>query len=164
MEALTPEEEKRFEELATIAFNFARSNQDKELEKMLQAGLSPNLKNHKGDSLLMLASYHNSLECASLLLSYGAKVDERNDRGQTPLAGVCFKGYLEMAKLLVQYGANIDANNGMGMTPYSFAILFRHHQLASFLLSHSTPTLGKRLSHKLLSFLKKYSKKSSSSC
>ncbi|ARR00639.1 MULTISPECIES: ankyrin repeat domain-containing protein [Campylobacter] len=134
---ITPEEEKRYEELCGYAFNFARNNETNELEKMIDAGLSPNLKNHKGDSLLMLAAYNGSLETTKMLIQKGARVDERNDRGQTPLAGVCFKGNLEMTKLLVENGADIDANNGMGLTPYSFAVMFNRQEIAKYLLSKS---------------------------
>lgn len=134
---LTPEEEKRYEELCGYAFNFARNNEVSELEKMINSGLSPNLKNHKGDSLIMLAAYNGSLETTKMLIQKGARVDERNDRGQTPLAGVCFKGNFEMVKLLVENGADIDANNGMGLTPYSFAIMFNRVEIAEYLLSKS---------------------------
>lgn len=138
MEAvLTQQEEQRFQELCTMAFNYARCDESENLRIMLKAGLNPNLKTAKGDTLLMLASYHNSLKTSSMLLEMGASVDEPNDRGQTPLAGVCFKGYMEMAKLLVGYGANIDRNNGLGMTPYGFAVMFGHSELAEFLLSKS---------------------------
>ncbi|MCI5968279.1 ankyrin repeat domain-containing protein [Helicobacter sp.] len=148
--SLTQEEEKRFEELGKMAFNFARNNQCDDLEVMIKAGLNVNLKTHKGDSLLMLAAYHNALETAQMLLENGARVDEKNDRGQTPLAGVCFKGYLPMCKLLVENGANIDENNGLGMTPYSFAIMFRRKEIAEFLLQHSKKSLFKRGALKVL--------------
>ena len=79
---ITQEEEKRYEELCGYAFNFARNNEFAQLELMLNAGLNVNLKNHKGDSLLMLASYNGSYETTKMLLERGANVDERNDRGR----------------------------------------------------------------------------------
>ena len=39
---------------------------------MLEQGLPPNLGNHKGDSLLMLASYHGHAEAARLLPDFYA--------------------------------------------------------------------------------------------
>lgn len=133
---LTKDEERRYEELCAMAFDFARNDACENLEIMLNAGLSENLKNHKGDSLLMLASYHNSLPTAQMLLKRGARVDEKNDRGQTPLAGVCFKGYFEMAKLLVESGANIRENNGLGMTPFAYALMFGRKDIAKFFLEY----------------------------
>lgn len=152
---LTPDEEKRFHELCLMAFDYARKDEDQNLKIMLDAGLNVDLKTHKGDTLLMLASYHNSLRSARLLLERGACVDCPNHRGQTPLAGVCFKGYFEMAKLLISYGANIDQNNGMGMTPYAFAVIFGHEELAKFLYSHSHPSLLKEKALKILLGLKR---------
>ncbi|MDD6054996.1 MAG: ankyrin repeat domain-containing protein [Helicobacter sp.] len=153
---ISDEEEKRYQELCEYAFNFARNNESEELEKMIKAGLNVNLKNHKGNSLLMLASYNGALECAKMLLKQGARVDERNDKGQTPLAGVCFKGDLEMAKLLVENGADIDANNGLGLTPYSFALLFGKGEIAKFLLDSSKKrSLFKRISAKMLGIMRK---------
>lgn len=153
---ISKEEEKRYEELCGYAFNFARNDQVSDLEIMINAGLSPNLQNHKGDSLLMLAAYNGSFETTKMLINKGARVDERNDRGQTPLAGVCFKGNLDMVKLLVENGANIDANNGMGLTPYSFAVMFGKSDIAQYLLSKSQKRgILKILSAKILKLFAK---------
>lgn len=152
MQELSPAEEKRYQELCNMAFNFARNNEVANLEPMIKAGLSANLKNHKGDSLLMLASYHNSLECVKMLLANGARVDEKNDRGQTPLAGVCFKGYFEVAKLLVENGANIDENNGLGMTPFSFAVMFGRKEIVAYLAKSAKKNFLKNLVAKMLCF------------
>ena len=115
-----------------MALDFARRDDADELEKMIKAGLSVNLKSAKGDTLLMLASYNNALKTVNMLLSNGARVDERNDRGQTPLAGAAFKGHLEVVKALVNAGADVEATSGLGMTPYAFAVRnFRQKERAS---------------------------------
>lgn len=151
---LNTQEEQRLDELCQMAFNFARRDECENLKIMLQAGLNINLKTYKGDTLLMLAAYNNSLACAKMLLQKGALVDEPNDRGQTPLAGVCFKGYVKMAKLLLDYGANPNANNGLGATPYTFAIFFGRQQIAELLLKYSYPSLPKRISLTFLRLVK----------
>lgn len=155
MNELSLEEEKHFARLCNMAFNFARNNEAENLKIMIEAGLSVNLKTHKGDTLLMLAAYNNSYETAKMLLEKGARVDEKNDRGQTPLAGVCFKGYLPMCKLLVENGANVDENNGLGMTPFSFAIMFGRKNIARYLMLHSKRSLLKKLSFFILSIFKR---------
>lgn len=153
---ITKEEEKRYEELCQMAFNMARSDECEELEKMINAGLPVNLKNHKGNTLLMLASYNGAFKTTQMLINHGANVDERNDRGQTPLAGACFKGDFEMVKLLVENGADIDANNGMGLTPYSFALMFKRSDIAQYLLEKTTnKSLFKRISAKILKLFSK---------
>lgn len=44
-------------------------------------GLVPNLRDGKGNSLLMLASYNGHRETARLLLKYGGDPELANDRG-----------------------------------------------------------------------------------
>ena len=128
MTSLTQAEEQRYGELCAIALDFARRDNADELEKMIKAGLSVNLKSAKGDTLLMLASYNNALKTVNMLLSNGARVDERNDREQTPLAGAAFKGHLEVVKALVDAGADVEATSGLGMTPYAFLLSKRKKQ------------------------------------
>ena len=125
METLTTEaEEKRYAELQLMALDFARNGETESLATMLQHGLPVNLSDAKGNSLLMLASYHGHADTTRLLLAHGAEVDRRNDRGQTPLGGVAFKGDEQIVALLLAHGADIDADNGGGMTPIMFAALF----------------------------------------
>lgn len=161
MQTLSPEEEARYQELQYIALDLARNGDATTLISMIDAGLSVNLCDSKGNTLLMLSAYHNQLQCAKALLNRGARVDQKNDRGQTPLAGVCFKGYKNMAELLVKYGANVYENNGLGATPLTFALMFGHRDLAKMLMESSDKKASKtsRFFFKVLSFFK--SKKSS---
>ena len=141
-----------------MALDFARRDDVEELEKMIKAGLSVNLKSAKGDTLLMLASYNNALKTVNTLLSNGARVDERNDRGQTPLAGAAFKGHLEVVKALVNAGADVEATSGLGMTPYAFAVMFGRSETAKFLLSkRKKQGLLQKLAVKFLGILAKKS-------
>ena len=154
-ESITKEEEARYIELCNMAFDFARQNNCDVLRDMIEHGLNVNLTNHRGDSLLMLASYHNSYECVKMLLEKGANVDLKNDKGQTPLAGVCFKGYLNIVKLLVESGANIHENNGLGMTPFSFAVMFGRKEVAEYLAQKTKPTFLQNLVLKIMKIFKK---------
>ncbi len=133
MISITQDEEKRYEQLQLMALDFARVGNVIELSRMIEAGLSIDLCDNKGNSLIMLASYHNQEEMVSFLIKNGALVDKKNDRGQTPLAGVCFKGYLNIVKLLVENGANKYEDNGLGATPVTFASLFGHEDIVLYL-------------------------------
>ena len=132
MEA-SQEELKRYEELQVFALDFARVGKTQDLKAMLEAGMSVNLEDHKGNTLLMLASYNGNFETTKMLLEFGAAVDKKNDKGQTPLAGVCFKGYFDIVKILVEAGANIEENNGMGTTAMTFASMFGHTKIVEYL-------------------------------
>ena len=137
---LTPQEYAKVEEFVKMSFDFARNNDAESLKIMLENGLNPNLSNHKGDTLLMLASYHNAISCVRVLLDFSAEVDRANDRGHTPLAGVCFKGFLEVADLLLKAGANPNGAGG-ALTPINTAIMFRRKEILALLLSYNSKTL-----------------------
>lgn len=136
------QEEQKLEELCAMAFDFARENDVQSLQTLLDYGLSVNLSNHKGNTLLMLAAYNDSLDVAELLLKRGALVDKKNDKAQTPLAGVVFKGYTKMAELLLRYGANPNEDNGMGLTPINCAIMFRRAEILKLLMQHTNKKLS----------------------
>ncbi|KAL1302905.1 hypothetical protein AAFC00_003230 [Neodothiora populina] len=91
-------------ELATKLFDFAREGKTNELSQYVSAGIPPNLTNHKGDTLLMLAAYYGHPDTVRMLLEKGADPNTLNDRGQSPLAGAVFKGSDEVVKVLFEQG------------------------------------------------------------
>src|SRR3954447_22161837 len=105
-------------------FGFARAGEAGELATLLGQGLPPNLRNEKGDSLLMLACYHGQAEAARGLLEGGAGPAPAERRGQTPLAGAAFKGALDVARLLLARGAAVDGRADGGRTPLMLAAMF----------------------------------------
>ncbi|NBV53093.1 MAG: ankyrin repeat domain-containing protein, partial [Verrucomicrobia bacterium] len=82
----------------------------------------------KGNTLLMLASYHGKAEAVAMLLTARATVDLRNAKGQTPLGGVAFKGYADIATLLLDAGADPLADQG-GQTPVDYATMFGRQEI-----------------------------------
>ncbi|MEU3505192.1 ankyrin repeat domain-containing protein [Streptomyces hundungensis] len=96
-------------ELASRIFELARQGEAEALAAYVDAGVSANLTNDRGDSLVMLAAYHGHAEAVSALLARGAEADRANDRGQTPLAGAVFKGEDAVIKALLGGGADPSA-------------------------------------------------------
>ena len=127
------EEEKRYAELQAIALDAARQGEAAVLRPMLEAGLPINLRDEKGNTLLMLAAYHGHAPTVALLIDQGADPDARNDRDQTPLAGVAFKGHLAVARQLLAGGADPQADQGGGRTPEMFAAMFGHQAMVGLL-------------------------------
>ncbi|KAI4126713.1 MAG: hypothetical protein LQ338_003616 [Usnochroma carphineum] len=78
-------------DLATRLFNAARTGDLPIFQQAIPAGLPVNLTNDKGDTILMLASYHTHPSLVQYLLSRGADPDALNEKGQSPLAGAVFK-------------------------------------------------------------------------
>jgi ankyrin repeat protein len=104
------------------AAELARKGDTAGLALLLKDDLAIDARDAKGNTLLMLASYHGRAEVVKLLLKSGATVDLRNDKGQTPLGGVAFKGFVDIATLLLDAGADPVADQG-GSTPADFATL-----------------------------------------
>lgn len=104
------------------AADLARKGDTAGLAALLKDGQAVDAQDAKGNTLLMLASYHGRAEVVKLLLNSRASVDLRNAKGQTPLGGVAFKGYVEIATLLLDAGADPVADQG-GSTPADFATL-----------------------------------------
>ncbi|MEU6428206.1 ankyrin repeat domain-containing protein [Microbispora sp. NPDC046973] len=102
----TMEPDPELEEFATRLFELARSGRTEALCAYVDAGVPVNLRNQKGDTLLMLAAYHGHAATVRALGERGADPDLANDRGQTPLAGAVFKKEPEVVRALLELGAD----------------------------------------------------------
>jgi uncharacterized protein len=96
-------------ELAGRVFDLARGGHADELAAYVDAGVPVNLTNDKGDTLLLLAAYHNHPEAVAVLLARGADHSRANDRGQTALAAAVFRQSTETVSMLMDAGADPDA-------------------------------------------------------
>ena len=106
---------------AARVFQYARMGHAEELAELFGQGLPANLRNDKGDSLLMLAAYNGQAEAARVILEAGGDPELANDRGQTPLAGAAFKNDLAMARLLLQHGADPNRRDAAGQSAADMA-------------------------------------------
>ena len=131
-----PEMDQETYELVQELFQLVRAGDTQRIAGLLQMGLVPNLRDGKGNSLLMLATYHGHHDLTRLLLEHGGDPQLANDRGQIPLAGAAFNGDLEMARLLIEHGADINACSPGGKTPLMFAAMFDRIQIIDLLLAH----------------------------
>jgi ankyrin repeat protein len=93
-------------ELCTRVFGFARAGQTGTLVAYVEAGISANLTNDRGDTLVMLAAYHGHADTVAALLKLGADPNRCNDRGQSPLAGAVFKAEPDVVRALLAGGAD----------------------------------------------------------
>ena len=75
------------------------------LRAALDAHLDPNLANHKGWSLLMLAAVEGSVPLGQLLIEKGANLVALNGKGDTPLSIATQKGHTAFVELLHGHGA-----------------------------------------------------------
>jgi len=117
-------------------FQLARVGDTARLKDLLEHGLVPNIRDGKGNSLLMLASYNGNHDAVRVLLEHGGDPELANDSGQIPLAGSAFKGDTEMARLLINHGANVNARMSNGKTALMFAAMFNRTEIIDLLLAH----------------------------
>jgi uncharacterized protein len=103
-------------------FEAARNGFTEDLERNLNAGLPPNLTNDKGDTLLMLAAYHDHADTLRVLLDAGADTSRSNDRGQTALGAAVFRQNEVTVRALLAAGADPDAG---GPTAREMAAFFQ---------------------------------------
>jgi ankyrin repeat protein len=108
-------------ELAGRVFDLARGGHAEELAAYVDAGVPVNLTNDKGDTLLLLAAYHDHPEAVAALLARGADHSRANHRGQTALAAAVFRQSTETVSMLMDAGADPDAG---GPSARATAIFF----------------------------------------
>ncbi len=108
MPELTPEQQAR---VLQLAMDLARAGTTDELAQFLDHGLPVDACDAEGNSLLMLAAYHDRPATVKMLLERGADPELRNDRDQSPIAGALFKGADDVVDLLRGAGVDLDAGH-----------------------------------------------------
>lgn len=96
-------------EFAHSLFDGARTGDTALVTSAIDQGVPLELSDEKGNTFLMLASYHGHTSLVEALIQRGADVNRPNDRGQTPVAGAVFKRHNEIVSLLLNAGADINA-------------------------------------------------------
>ena len=92
--------------LAHLVFDLARTGDAAQLSAHVDAGVPVNLTNDKGDTLLMLAAYHDHPAAVRALLERGADTSRVNDRGQTALGAAVFRRSRDTVVALLDAGAD----------------------------------------------------------
>ena len=108
-------------------FDLARTGDTDGLTEAVDAGIPVNLTNSSGDSLLVLAAYHDHPETVRALLERGADTGRVNDRGQTALGAAVFRRSERTVRLLLDEGAD------PGLGPRSALDVARYFDLPEML-------------------------------
>jgi ankyrin repeat protein len=120
------------DELAFLqsVLDYAREGQTSELASAIERGVPVNLTGGSGDSLLILAAYHDHPATVRILLEHGADPDRVNDRGQTALGAAVFRRSTESVNLLLDHGADPDAG---GRSAKEIAAFFELGEMSELL-------------------------------
>jgi uncharacterized protein len=111
-------------------FDLARTGDTDELIGNITAGLPANLTNDKGDTLLILAAYHNHADTVTALLAQGADPNRVNDRGQSALSAAVFRQNTATATALLAAGADPDGGTPSAVATAEF---FKLPEMAALL-------------------------------
>lgn len=120
------------------AIHFAIIPDETEIPKrLLQAGASVALANNNGSFPLEMAVKNNNIELVSLLLNFGADIDQTNDKtGSTAIFAASNYGYKEIVDLLISAGADFEmTDTRAGVTPLFTATVRDHSEIVKSLLA-----------------------------
>lgn len=87
-------------------FDLARAGSAAELAPLIDGGIPVDLTNSSGDTLLILAAYHQHPELVRSLLARQADTARVNQRGQTALAAAVFRNHAGIVEELLAAGAD----------------------------------------------------------
>jgi ankyrin repeat protein len=100
---LSEEEQRAFVE---GVLDLAREGRTDPLLEMIDAGVSVDLANARGDTPLILAAYREHPETVDALLRAGASTDLVNGMGQTALTAAVFRNSEVIVRALLHAGAD----------------------------------------------------------
>lgn len=102
----------------------------------LEGGVGTEIRNERGWTPLMLASFSGQLEVVELLLKHDADVYSTDLGGNSALHWAAFSGHVDCAQRLIEQHADVDARNNFGWTPLLQATARRHLEVVMLLINH----------------------------
>ncbi|TGL87200.1 ankyrin repeat domain-containing protein [Leptospira congkakensis] len=118
------------------AFHFARIGDVAGLSKEIHLPEALDWKDEKGNSLLLLSSYHGHEDLTRHLLEWGANPNESDRSGNSVLMGASFKGHLAVVSLLLRFGADPNYKNPQGFTALDYATMFGRKKIVTYLTTY----------------------------
>lgn len=106
-----------------------------ETEKLVGLGVSPYLKDKKGQNAFHIAGLYDNIDALTYLLNiFPFQTDTRDNFGATPLHTAAGKAQPEFVKILLNHGCNIYARNKGGWTPFFESVFLGNQAVVQFFL------------------------------
>lgn len=115
-------------------FESARHGEADTVKLFLVAGMNPDARNEKGDTVLMNALGANADAVVEVLLKGGADPNARTSNASTALHLAALTGNAPGGQLLVTYKADVNAKTDIGETPLMIAALRGYAELVKIFL------------------------------
>ncbi|BBM00953.1 ankyrin repeat domain-containing protein [Microbulbifer sp. GL-2] len=127
-----------FAELSQYYFAAARVGDAEVLREFSQAGFPLDLKNSKGYTALMIATYNGNGAAVDYLLQRGADACLEDRRGNTALMAAIFRGEFAIARTLLEQDCDTAQTNKAGHSAADFAKVFGRERVVQLLeLQHN---------------------------
>ncbi|EKJ74356.1 hypothetical protein FPSE_05427 [Fusarium pseudograminearum CS3096] len=120
--------------LRTACFLAVENGKHEAILSFLNFGVSPNLTNLQGQSLLHRATWRGDYKLVEILIEHGANVDQRDHNGRTPLLGNAGLKRKRVLKLLISHGADINLRQREGCHELYEAAVFGAINAVDFFL------------------------------
>ncbi|XP_037706057.1 BRCA1-associated RING domain protein 1 isoform X2 [Choloepus didactylus] len=104
--------------------------------KMLPNSLMSGKRNHRGETLLHLASIKGDIPSVEYLLQNGSDPNVKDHAGWTPLHEACNHGHLKVVKLLLKHKALVNTTGYQNDSPLHDAAKNGHVDIVRLLLSY----------------------------
>lgn len=104
--------------------------------KLSPPGLLAVKRNHRGETLLHLASIKGDIPSVEYLLQHGGDPNVKDHAGWTPLHEACNHGHLKVVELLLQHKALVNTTGYQNDSPLHDAAKNGHLDIVKLLLSY----------------------------
>ncbi|XP_007528003.1 BRCA1-associated RING domain protein 1 isoform X2 [Erinaceus europaeus] len=104
--------------------------------KLSPRNLIPMKKNHRGETLLHVASIKGDVPSVEYLLQSGSDPNVKDHAGWTPLHEACSHGHLKVVELLLQHKALVNTTGYQNDSPLHDAVKNGHVDIVKLLLSY----------------------------
>lgn len=115
----------------------AARNNDKSIHTLIKLGANLNIKDHEGETPLMIAAEKGHIDLVQTLKCHGADINLENKHHETALYIAAKNGHKEIVELLINFGANAGHKDRYGNTPLAAAKIENHIEVVKFLFDLS---------------------------
>ncbi|ORY26004.1 ankyrin, partial [Neocallimastix californiae] len=104
------------------------------IKYLMENGADPNIGNHSGQTVLMLASEFNNIELVKYLVKHHTQINAVDDDNNTALIIACGYNNYEIAEYLIQQGALTDIINNDSYSALMYACRRNNFRLVKLLV------------------------------